>query len=211
MTASLWSSIGPGHGAFPFCITLMSLAFPIFTGAELAKRIPSSLVSISARSNRFFNVLGVKVFDRVLTVIRWNALVLGLREPVTKPSDLPSLSFDLRSAAMGHGCGLLVHAVIAAFALSAGYLEASLWILLPSIPLHASSHSPSPKGKTPPPLKTKGSGVCALSARGRGFSRPDRCPVSPDGGRQLPPWCRRFRARPSCRTAAPSSAGVGSP
>ena len=137
MTASLWSSIGPGHGAFPFCITLMSLAFPIFTGAELAKRIPSSLVSISARSNRFFNVLGVKVFDRVLTVIRWNALVLGLGEPVTKPSDLPSLSFDLRSAAMGHGCGLLVHAVIAAFALSAGYLEASLWILLPSIPLHA--------------------------------------------------------------------------
>jgi hypothetical protein len=96
MTASLWSRIGPGHGAFPCCITLMSLAFPIFIGAKLAKRIPSSLVSISARSNRFFNVLGVKVFDRVLTSTRWNALVLGLGEPVTKPSDLPSLSFDLR-------------------------------------------------------------------------------------------------------------------
>ncbi|MCR2826395.1 hypothetical protein [Microbacterium sp. zg.Y909] len=137
MTTSLWSSIGPEHGAFPFCVALMSFAFPIFIGAELAKRIPAGAFRISARSNRLFAALGVKVFDRILTFIRWNALVLNMRKPVTKPSDLQPLAFDLRSAAVGHGCGLLVHVVIAAIALSAGYMEASLWILLPSVPLHA--------------------------------------------------------------------------
>ena len=42
-------------------------------------------------------------------------------------------------------------------------------------------------------------------------SRRDQCPVSPDDARRLPPWCHRFRARPFSRTAAPSSAGAGSP
>lgn len=137
MTTSLWSSIGPEHGAFPFCVALMSLAFPVFIGAELAKRIPADAFRISAQISSLFHALGVKVFDRILTVIRWNALVLNMRKPVTKPSDLPSLAFNLRSAAAGHGCGLLVHVVIAVIALSAGYMEASLWILLPSVPLHA--------------------------------------------------------------------------
>lgn len=137
MVTSLWSSIGPEHGAFPLCIALISLGFPIFVGSQLAKKISAKAFRISAKNDHVFKVLGVRSFDKLLTLIKWNALVLNMRKPVKTPADLQTLSFDLRSAATGHMCGLLLHVVVAALSFSLGHTEASLWILLPAIPLHA--------------------------------------------------------------------------
>lgn len=137
MLTSLWFSIGPSHVAFPLCVALASVGFPIFIGPGLARKIPGRAIRIRKVWLRGFHFVGVLWFDRLLSFIGWNSLIQRMRNPLESPADLERLSLDLRAATAGHACGLLIHAVPALFALATGHVVASLWILLPAVPLHS--------------------------------------------------------------------------
>lgn len=136
MLASLWSSIGPHHPAFAFCVALAAFGFAIFMGGGIAKKVPDRTFAITDNQPELFRKAGVQLFDRALTAIGWNSLILKMRKPVNKTSDLTTLITELKSSATGHACALTVHATTALISLIGGAPITALWIAISAIPLH---------------------------------------------------------------------------
>lgn len=136
MLGWLWSEIGPAHPAFPLCVAMGTFGAVAFVGRPLAAAVPESAFRLGCRAVPVVRRLGVGRFDRMLSLIGWNAVVGSMRAPVLSPSDLLQLRLELRSSAVAHALGLSVHLGFSLMALFAGHAGAAAWLLLPGVLLH---------------------------------------------------------------------------
>ncbi|GAA4758221.1 hypothetical protein [Citricoccus nitrophenolicus] len=135
--AWLATEIGAGDPAFALCVALVSLGSAPFVGDALARALPHRWSAVPDRALTVFHRLGAGWFNRFLSLIGWNALILRMRQPLQSPSDAVDYARSLRASAAGHSWGLILHLVFAVTALVTAGVPAALLILVPGLLLHA--------------------------------------------------------------------------
>lgn len=134
-----WAVIGPQSPVYVFVVTAGTFGLAPFIGGPAERWLWSNPTAAKAfvvgpHEVRWWRLLGVAAFDRLLELCRWNRLMAD-RFDGTR-AGLPSFSRAVRSSMTAHGLGFLVHLVLAVAALAAGHPGSALAIFGLGLPLH---------------------------------------------------------------------------
>ena len=135
----LWFVLGPSNPWYAVGVAFGTFGIvPALPAPAVVRRLPRQWFRVPAGERLLHRILGIGAFGWLLDVSGWNRRVLEpLRGFSGKRAGLASLEQSVRAAAVSHGVGFAIHALLSAFALFTKHpWSGALWMLLPGVVFH---------------------------------------------------------------------------
>lgn len=130
-----WRVTGERGAIFSLVSNVVLMAWSAVVGVPRTG-LTASWFRVHAWEPRVYRALGVRIFDRILSVSGWNRLIEAERAFDGSRAGLAALDHDTRRSEVAHLACIAVVMVVTVFAVVAGLWTSAAWLLGLAIPLH---------------------------------------------------------------------------